>query len=101
MASEDSRNRDGFRRFAVTSGCASKNGKTFSVDEADDPLLDTWPFLLIVRTGRIVTDHATSIPEGCDTAEYQPDTRVFQHIANCTRHLAMAVGNLCCTQRKP
>ncbi len=73
----------------------------FTVDEADDPLLDTWSFLLIVRTGRIVTDHATSIPEGCDTAEYQPDTRVFQHIANCTRHLAMAVGNLCCTQRKP
>ena len=31
----------------------------FTVDEADDPLLDTWPFLLIVRTGRIVTGHAT------------------------------------------
>ena len=27
----------------------------FAVDEADDPLCDTWPFLLIVRTGRIVT----------------------------------------------
>ena len=30
---------------------------TFTVDEADDPLLDSWPFLLIVRTGRIVTAH--------------------------------------------
>ena len=31
----------------------------FTVDEADDPLLDTWPFLLIVRTGWIVTAHAS------------------------------------------
>ena len=30
---------------------------SFAVDEADDPLLSTWPFLLIVRTGRIVTIH--------------------------------------------
>ena len=30
----------------------------FAVDEADDPLLEhAWPFLLIVRTGRIVTAH--------------------------------------------
>ena len=29
----------------------------FAVDEADDPLLSTWPFLLIDRTGRIVTAH--------------------------------------------
>ena len=27
----------------------------FSVDEADDPLLYTWPFLLIARTDRFVT----------------------------------------------
>ena len=27
----------------------------FAVDEADDPLLETWPFLLIDRTGHIVT----------------------------------------------
>ena len=26
-----------------------------AVDEADDPLLEPWPFLLIARTGRIVT----------------------------------------------
>lgn len=31
----------------------------FPVDEADDPLLETWPFLLIGRTDRIVTAHAT------------------------------------------
>src|SRR3974390_544063 len=30
---------------------------TFAVDEADDPLRETWPFLLIVRTGRIFTVH--------------------------------------------
>jgi hypothetical protein len=29
----------------------------FAVDKADDPLLETWPFLLIGRTGRIVTAH--------------------------------------------
>jgi hypothetical protein len=28
---------------------------TFSVNEPDDPLLEAWPFLLIVRTGHIVT----------------------------------------------
>ena len=48
----------------------------FTVDKADDPLLNTWPFLLIVRTGWIVTapgpyDHWERVP---------PDTRVFQHI---------------------
>src|SRR5207253_10192629 len=30
---------------------------TFAVDEADDPLLESWPFLLIGRTERIVTAH--------------------------------------------
>ncbi len=30
---------------------------TFAVDEADDPLRKTWPFLLIVRTERIFTAH--------------------------------------------
>jgi len=43
---------------------------TFSVDEADDPLLESWPFLLIVRTGRIVTAHALTLLIGCDTNEY-------------------------------
>jgi hypothetical protein len=53
--------------LAVRSGWRRKNGITapndrdreaaFAIDEADDPLLDTWPFLLIARTGRIVTAH--------------------------------------------
>ena len=30
---------------------------SFAVDEADDPLLETWPFLLIARTSRFVTVH--------------------------------------------
>ena len=106
MASEDSRNRDGFRKFidsataaisaspatvrcrrsrimrttvenlsnsrafAVLSGFRSKNGMTcpvrssrdrtdhHTVDEPDDPLLESWPFLLIDRTGHIVTSTA-------------------------------------------
>ena len=32
-----------------------------TVDEADDPLLDTWPFLLIVRTGWIFTAHGPTL----------------------------------------
>ena len=38
----------------------------FTVDEADDPLLDAWPFLLIARTRRIVTNHVHTIPRGAD-----------------------------------
>ena len=38
----------------------------FTVDEADDPLLDAWPFLLIARTRRIVTAHSLTIPGGSD-----------------------------------
>ena len=34
---------------------------TFAVDEADGPLLDAWPFLLIDRTGRIFTAHARTV----------------------------------------
>jgi hypothetical protein len=36
----------------------------FAVDKADDPLLETWPFLLIGRTGRIVTAHLTHPRKG-------------------------------------
>jgi len=32
--------------------------------EADDPLLETWPFLLIVRTNRIVTFHVATFEAG-------------------------------------
>jgi hypothetical protein len=38
----------------------------FAVDEADDPLRETWPFLLIVRTGRIFTTHAHTIRSRCN-----------------------------------
>ena len=41
-----------------------------------------WPFLLIVRTGRIVTSE-----------EVPPDTRSFQHIAGCTWHVTVPRGN--------
>jgi hypothetical protein len=34
-----------------------------AVDEADDPLCSQWPFLLIVRTGRILTVRETSSDE--------------------------------------
>lgn len=43
----------------------------FAVDEADDPLLESWPFLLIGRTDRIVTAHATSLRRACDIDEYR------------------------------
>ena len=36
----------------------------FAVDEADDPLLESWPFLLIGRTDRIVTVHVTDPTKG-------------------------------------
>ena len=44
---------------------------TFSVDEADDPLLYPWSFLLIVRTDRILTDHVITLEMGCDMNEYR------------------------------
>ena len=44
---------------------------TFAVDEADDPLRETWPFLLIVRTERIITLHAPTETDGCDASEYR------------------------------
>jgi hypothetical protein len=45
-----------------------KTEAAFTVDEADDPLLDSWPFLLIARTGWIFTGHAPTIPGGSDMA---------------------------------
>ncbi len=41
---------------------------TLAVDEADDPLLETWPFLLIARTRRILTCHVPTIRRGSDMA---------------------------------
>jgi hypothetical protein len=43
----------------------------FAVDEADDPLRKTWPFLLIDRTGRIITLHAETLKKGCDMNQYR------------------------------
>ena len=34
---------------------------SLAVDEADDPLRKSWPFLLIVRTGWIFTSHAATL----------------------------------------
>ena len=39
----------------------------FAVDEADDPLLEPWPFLLIARTGRVVTGHGRTLAGGWDS----------------------------------
>src|SRR5215211_1132542 len=39
----------------------------FAVDEADDPLLEPWPFLLIARTGRVVTGHGRTLARGWDS----------------------------------
>ena len=39
---------------------------SLAVDEADGPLLSTWPFLLIVRTERIFTAHDHTLRTGCD-----------------------------------
>src|SRR5215211_3630638 len=39
----------------------------FAVDEADDPLLEPWPFLLIARTGRVVTGHGRTLQRGWDS----------------------------------
>ena len=45
---------------------------SFAVDEADDPLLESWPFLLIGRTGRIVTAHRhTPYEAGATVNEYR------------------------------
>ena len=56
---------------------------TFAVDEADDPLRETWPFLLIVRTERIVTFHVSIETLGCDVS-VPSDSRSFQHLAGFT-----------------
>ena len=65
----------------------------FAVDEADDPLLDTWPFLLIARTERIFTaSKERRVPS---------DTRVFQHIASCTQCVTALRGSALARQGIP
>src|SRR3954447_7447262 len=61
-----------------------RSRSTFAVDEAADPLLSMSTFLLIDRTGRIVTAHCHMIPGGCDNERVPPDARCFQHLASCT-----------------
>ena len=59
---------------AESTAVVSKDRNTeaaFTVDEADDPLLESWPFLLIDRTDRIVTAHAHTLRRGCDIDEYR------------------------------
>src|SRR5437763_12073330 len=58
---------------------------SLAVDEADDPLRCCWPFLLIVRTGHIVTtQRRTPYGEGVTPKAVAPDARGFQHLASCT-----------------
>jgi hypothetical protein len=57
---------------------------SLAVDEADGPLLDSWPFLLIVRTGRVVTSRVMTPAKGFSQGSVPPDTRSFQQIASCT-----------------
>src|SRR2546423_1129620 len=42
----------------------------FAVDEADGPLVSTWPFLLVVRTARVVTHRRFTVRRWCDN-EYR------------------------------
>ena len=50
---------------------------TPAVDEADDPLSVHWPFLLIVRTGQIVTGHHSHPTDGRDSSRVPPDSTGF------------------------
>src|SRR5215831_13947290 len=46
-----------------------RNAETaLAVDEPDDPLLESWPFLLIVRTERVVTRHTATLDVWSDIA---------------------------------
>ncbi len=46
------------RHLLISLDCATE--AAFTVDEADDPLLESWPFLLIVRTRWIFTNHLSN-----------------------------------------
>jgi hypothetical protein len=49
-----------------------RNAETaLAVDEADDPLCSKWPFLLIVRTGRIITRHVLTLRRASDRNQYR------------------------------
>ena len=52
---------------------------SFSVDEASQ--IGIKPFLLIVRTEQIVTEHRPTLTKRCDDERVLSDTRSFQQIA--------------------
>ncbi len=52
---------------------------SFSVDEAGQ--IGIKPFLLIVRTEQIVTEHRPTLTKRCDDERVLSDTRSFQQIA--------------------
>jgi hypothetical protein len=65
--------RGGWRMASEDSNTQGRLVPSKSSRDADNPILEPWPFLLIVRTGRIVTD----------TCQYRRIPRRFQHIASC------------------
>ena len=72
MVSEDSqRSRCSDQALACRSR-VTLEAVTLSTNHMDSiqPVRGTGPFLLIVRTGWIVTAHAGTLNEGCDTNEY-------------------------------
>src|SRR4051812_33290429 len=72
----------------------------FAVDEADSPLLDAWPFLLIVRTARIFTSHAHVIRRCRDTWASTVGYTGFPAYSQLHSAGSLLRGAvLCCTQR--
>ena len=64
-------------------------GAAFAVDKADDPLREIWPFLLIVRTGRIVTGRAGTQEAGVT----RPSTAGYSEFpANSQLHFSRSLA---------
>jgi hypothetical protein len=66
--------------------CSSPGSRRRSRGSRSSPhragMFTAGPFLLIVRTGWIVTVHSQTLRRGCDSyGRVPPDTRSFQHIA--------------------
>jgi hypothetical protein len=68
----------------------SKDGNAetaFTVYKTHQPFLAEESFLLIVRTGWIFTADIFTLKNGCDIyGRVPPDTRGFQHMADCSSH---------------
>jgi hypothetical protein len=69
----------------------------FAVDKADNPLRVYWPFLLIVRTERIVTTHVPTLEDGCHLDEYRRILGVSSIWPTTLRIVADAGGSTHCT----